>query len=110
MSTRDYKFEYWKEALEIALDEVGAANVLTPEQIEQVAGSLEISADNQGMAFGHDAIPNPMKAEVAAAVRRIDTARKEADDRESALRSQIDDLRYTIRDLQYKLAEAREAR
>lgn len=107
--TRDYKFDYWKESLETALDEAGAASALTPDQIEQVAGNLEVCAENQGMAFGHDSIPNPLKAEVSAAERRLESQREEAGEREAELKATITDLRHTIRDLEYRLSEAKRA-
>ncbi len=58
---------YWQEALEIALDEVGAFHLLTKEQIESVAESIATSAENRGTACGYDAIPNPMEAEMSSA-------------------------------------------
>ena len=109
-ATRDHKFEYWKDSLECALDEVGAAAALSPEQIERVAGSLESSAENQGMAFGRDAIPNPLAAELSAAERRNEARKQAAEDRETELKGTIADLHYRIRDLEYKLAEAKAAK
>lgn len=56
---KDYQFDYWKDALECALDGADAFLLLTPEQIDAAAKSLVISAENQGMAFGHDVLKNP---------------------------------------------------
>ena len=53
--------EYWKECLSEAFDEVGI--VATDEQITKVANDIEISHQNYGMAYGHDAIPNPLQTE-----------------------------------------------
>lgn len=108
--TRDYKFEYWKEALECSLDEVGALTSLTPGQIERVAGSLQVSAENQGMSFGDDAIPNPLKADVDAAEKRVEASKQEAQTREAELKQQITALRHRIQDLEYRLTEERAAR
>lgn len=61
---KDYKLAYWIESLECSLDSIGCLDKLTKPQIEQVAGDLEVSAENQGIAFGHDAIPNPLNQEI----------------------------------------------
>ncbi|MDE2470793.1 MAG: hypothetical protein KGL35_19120 [Bradyrhizobium sp.] len=107
---RDYKFDYWQEALETALDEAGAQTALTIGQIVSVARSLQASAENQGMAFGHDAIPNPLKAEVTAAEKRLEASKQEAESREAELKQQITELRHRIRYLEYRLTEERAAR
>lgn len=44
--------DYWRESVEIALDEAGVT--ATDEQIEEIAGAIEISHENYGMAMGHD--------------------------------------------------------
>lgn len=43
---------YWKESVESSLEEHGVA--ATTNQIEQIAGDMQISQDQFGMAFGHD--------------------------------------------------------
>ena len=53
--------DYWVECITEALDEVGI--VATQEQIITVAGIVEGSHENYGMAFGHDCIPNPLRTE-----------------------------------------------
>ncbi len=53
--------EYWKECISEAFDE--AKIVATPEQIAEVAECVEGAHDNYGMAYGHDAIPNPLAQE-----------------------------------------------
>ena len=54
--------DYWKECISMAADECGL--VLTDEQLECLAGSVEVGHESYGMAFGHDSIPNPMSSEV----------------------------------------------
>lgn len=54
--------KYWLEAVSCALDEVGLK--ATKEQIEIIAGSIEVSHENYGMAHGYDCIPNPLKQEL----------------------------------------------
>ena len=72
----DYKVRYWREALECALDEIGASDKLTKEEIAAVAASLEASAECQSMAFGYDCIPNPQTLEIEELKRKLDIERK----------------------------------
>lgn len=44
--------DYWREAVEIALNDTGV--VATDKQVDDIAGSIEISHENYGMAHGHD--------------------------------------------------------
>lgn len=44
--------DYWVEAVESSLEEAGVA--ATTEQIANVAGDMEISHQQEGMAFGGD--------------------------------------------------------
>jgi len=83
------KDEYWEEALEIALEDEGASNALTKEQISNIAGALAVSAENEGMAMGHDTIPNPMTADVNALKRELRKAEEEAEKRERIYQSGI---------------------
>jgi hypothetical protein len=61
----DLQLDYWREALECALDDAGAWGLLTDEQLARAAKSLVISAENEGTSSGHDAIPHPALAEAA---------------------------------------------
>lgn len=47
---------YWQEAIECAFEEVGLK--ATKEQIEDIAGYIETSHENYGMAHGYDCVPN----------------------------------------------------
>ena len=53
--------DYWKECISEALDEVGIK--ATERQIMIIAECVEGSHENYGMAYGHDAIPNPLETE-----------------------------------------------
>lgn len=75
---------YWKEALEIALDEAGAFNALTKEQIETVAQSLGMASQMESEAKGWLNIPNPMKAELDGAEKHAN-AEKEKSERNLSL-------------------------
>jgi len=47
----DYR-DYWIEAVELSLEEAGIS--ATTKQIENIAGDMEVSHEQVGMAFGHD--------------------------------------------------------
>ncbi|WP_261534463.1 hypothetical protein [Burkholderia multivorans] len=70
---------YWLESLGYALEEAGAYDALTPEQRKQVAESLVVSAENEGMASGRECIPNPLNSEIERlkAAHRAEIARFE---------------------------------
>ena len=53
---------YWEECISEAFDEIGIA--VTKEQIATVAGIVEGSAENYGMAHGHECIPDPQRLEI----------------------------------------------
>jgi hypothetical protein len=55
---------YLIESIECALDGANIPDALTPEQISDLAASLEISLENEGLATGRDSIPNPMEAQL----------------------------------------------
>jgi len=54
-------FRYWEECIREALEDCGLS--ATDEQIEVIVDTVEGAHDNYGMAFGHDAIPNPIMKE-----------------------------------------------
>lgn len=54
---------YWKECIQEAFDEAGIK--ASEEQMALVAETVEGAHENYGMAFGHDAIPNPLLAEIS---------------------------------------------
>ena len=58
----NYKLEYWIEAVESALEAIETD--LSVEDITSIAEDMLISAEQEGMAFGHDAIANPLQTEI----------------------------------------------
>lgn len=54
--------DYWTETIEIAFKEEDI--IATKEQIENVAGMVEVSAENYGMSMGHNDIPSPVQLEL----------------------------------------------
>jgi glycine/D-amino acid oxidase-like deaminating enzyme len=57
--TEDYILEYWIESVSTSLEEMDKLDLFTPDDIKLMAEAMIISADQEGMAFGYDAIPNP---------------------------------------------------
>lgn len=53
--------DYWNECISEAFDDAGIS--ATKEQIKNVAISVQGGHENYGMAFGYDAIPNPLETE-----------------------------------------------
>lgn len=101
---RDPHTEYWRESLDIALDEIGALDKLTDEEKDSIAGALCNSAENRSTAFGWSAIPNPENTEISRLKRALAEAEKDAEKRErlalKALGSKIrlDPGKLSIRD------------
>ncbi len=91
---------YWEESVKDALCEAGIE--ATPDQIADVVQSIVISAENEGMATGRDAIQNPMLAEV-------DRVRRAGEERvshaETSAAKEIAELNGTIQRLRYRINE-----
>ena len=52
--------DYWREVIDEALACAGV--VATDEQREQIAGDIEVSHENYGMAMGHDVASSNLRA------------------------------------------------
>ena len=52
--------DYWREAVDCALDDAGVT--ATEQQREEIAGVMEGSHENYGMAFGHDVASANLRA------------------------------------------------
>ena len=66
--------DYWEESVSAALDEAGV--VATSEQIKQIAGDIEVSHEQYGMAHGHDCIASPAVVENARLVMELERERR----------------------------------
>ncbi len=77
--------DYWSEAAHEALIEIGVS--ATPAEIEIVAGIMESNHENYGMAHGHDAIPNPLIAEMD---RKVAAVEKDAKENITLLQAELD--------------------
>jgi hypothetical protein len=64
---------YWDECIEAALAEVGIK--ASAEQIKIIAGYVEGEHENYGMAFGHDALSNPLESRLEEAERKLEIER-----------------------------------
>lgn len=80
---------YWKEALEIALDEAGLFGVIPPDKIEEIACALTFAAEMESEATGRLNIPNPLKAEIDNIKRRHSSELADAERREDSLKGSI---------------------
>lgn len=69
-----YRNEYWTDAIEAALSDIGKDGLLSREELETVGGSLAGSAENQSIAFGWDVASANLDA---AREREKDDLRKE---------------------------------
>jgi len=69
---RDPYTDYWEEALSLSFEAEGLCELyksIPAEKRRALAQGLATSAENQGMTFGHDAIPNPVHSEMSEAKR-----------------------------------------
>ena len=69
---------YFFECISQSFDEHGIK--ATDEQIEAVADDVRISHENYGMAHGHDAIPNPLNADIENLKRQIKQLERDRDE------------------------------
>ena len=58
---KDDILDYWIESVSAALDEIDGISPFTDQNIKDLAENMMISAEQEGMAFGYDAIPNPQQ-------------------------------------------------
>ncbi len=55
---------YWIEAVETALEEVNKIGLFSREEIKTLSETLQISSEQQSMAFGYENIPNLLESEI----------------------------------------------
>lgn len=78
---------YWEECIRIAFED--AKIEATEEQIDIVVEAVEGAHENYGMACGHDAIPNPLEAEVSNLKKKVEHAQRETAEVESDFRKNV---------------------
>ena len=70
----DAQRDYWTECVEAAFEE--AAISATPEQVEAVAGAVEVSHDNYGMAFYTPPSGEHLRSEIDTLKRELADERR----------------------------------
>lgn len=87
--TDDYKTDYWLEALDCALEDVGYFDTIPNEAKIKIAISLVISAEMQSQAFGCDAIPSRANSETDELKKKYEKQIKELEERELNYRKSV---------------------
>ena len=85
------KLDYWIEAVEAALEDIGKLNNYTNEELKTVAESLIISSEQESMAFGYDCIPNPLESTIRDMKSKHESEIKQYEKRESVYRQNVAD-------------------
>lgn len=70
------RIAYWRASVAESME--GMHIALTSDQLDAIAESLAISAENESLALGYDAIPNPLAAEVEELRHRAETQQERA--------------------------------
>lgn len=83
----DYKLNYWIESVACSLEEQGVS--LPQETIKAIAKDMINSAECEGMAFGHDAIPDPLNAEIEQLKKGYESRIKELEARDLVFRESV---------------------
>lgn len=91
---------YWEDTITEQLAIFGIT--LTDEQVAEFCESIQISADNRSMAYGHDAIPNPLESVIR---QREQNHQRDVADIERHHAAKVSDLEYTIRSLQRRIRD-----
>lgn len=81
----DYILDYWIEAVETSLEDIGKLTDFSKTEIRSMAEDMYTSADCQDMAFGSNMAENPLIAEIKELRHKCDNAKNESDDRERIL-------------------------
>lgn len=85
--------EYWIESVSASLEEIDKLDLFTPDDIKLMAEAMIISADQESMAFGYDAIPNPQSTMIEH-LKEIHELREQARDHtERILTQKIVDIK-----------------
>ena len=71
----NYKLEYWIESVAATTEEIGYN--LSIEDITTIVESMIITAEQESLAFGYDAIPNPLQTEIDEITNKLERERTE---------------------------------
>lgn len=81
----DYILDYWIEAIETSLEDMGKLTDFSNVEIRSMAEDMYTSADCQNMAFGSNMAENPLTEEIKELQNKYNKATNESDDRERIL-------------------------
>lgn len=85
---RDYKLNYWIEAVSCAFDEYNIPHLPT-EAMKRFAEDMQNASEMQGQAFGLDAIPNPKNSEIEELKKKHEKEKKEWEQREMIYKQSV---------------------
>jgi hypothetical protein len=83
----NYRLNYWIESVSCSLEENDIT--VSAETLEKIAKDMMNSAECQGQAFGHDAIPNPRNSEMEELKRKYEARIKELEARDLVFRESV---------------------
>ena len=97
----NYKLNYWIESVCDSLEEVGCK--LPIEDITAIAENMIITAEQENLAFGYDAIPNPLQTEIDRVKDQLQQERDKCDSREYKMNDELKEERrsWAIRESRY---------
>lgn len=99
---------YWRDTLDCAFDAAQAWEVwmsLTETQRDDIAGSLEVSVENHGMASGRDCIPNPLEAEMRQRDQRSAERLKDAETSAARRIAELEEIVRRLDNRNYELQQ-----
>jgi len=86
LSTREI---YFRETIEAVLNDMGKAEFLTSEQLDELASAVAMSAEMYGEYSGEYNIPNPLQSRVDELQRQVKDVEENAERRADALKAKI---------------------
>lgn len=81
--------QYWQVAVEEALSEIGADDLLTPEQVAQLARAMSDAAEMEREATGRHFISDPRNEEIRRLQEKLEATERESSLQESAFRDAL---------------------
>lgn len=75
--------DYYLETISEFLNSIKKPDLLTQEEVEQLAEDIAISRENESTFYGHDCIPHPDNSEIKKLEQRVKDMEKEADRRDT---------------------------
>ena len=85
--------DYWKECIQCAFEDEGIT--ATDEQIDNVAGDVEVAYENYGLYSGHDVICKNFAEEQADKIKTLEKKSYQAESNAESLKHSNKELRVT---------------